>query len=511
MKRFVNVARIAACLSLFAGGPAFAAPTLPPVTVTGGQIAGVDEQDVHKWLGVPFAAPPVGDLRWRSPQPVVPWQGVRAADTFSPACAQTATWLPNPKSEDCLYLNIWAPRNAHNLPVMVWIHGGGYYGGSAAQPSYDGRNLARHGAVIVTLNYRLGVLGFFAHPELSAESAHKASGNQGLEDQIAALQWVRDNIAAFGGDPQRVTIFGNSAGGESVAQLMASPVAKGLFQRAISQSGNFGVPLTAGENAYFSRQSAEDRALTYAKAVGAAHISDLRQLSVEDLHKVAYYTLPSVDGYVLREDLTTTYTRKRHNDVPLMAGWTADEGKDLAPELLFTPTFTAANYRALVTKLLGHSPSPELLAAYPGATDAEAKASINRLSNDWWGWRIWYWAGLQAREGKAKPYLYYFAHMPAQPKPCHYGCGVGHGAEILFVFDNLDTEKRDWTPQDRQLATRLADTWVRFAKDGDPGKDWPAFDGRPARVNIIATEKEANETQPLPDFSLFLPPSEPQK
>jgi para-nitrobenzyl esterase len=493
----------ASCLSLLFGTQATAAQPLAPLTVTGGQIAGLDNGDVNKWLGIPFAAPPVGNLRWRSPQPVIPWQGVKATQDYSPACAQTAAWLPNRKSEDCLYLNVWAPKNAKNLPVMVWIHGGGYYGGSAAQPSYDGANLAKHGAIIVTINYRLGVLGFFAHPELSAESPHKASGNQGIEDQIAALQWVRDNIAAFGGDSKRVTIFGNSAGGESVAQLMASPVAKGLFQRAISQSGNFGVPIDASENAYFSRKAAEERALTFARAAGAAHISDLRHMSVEDLHKVAYYTLPSVDGYVLREDLTTTFAHKRHNDVPLMAGWVADEGKDLAPELLFTNEFTAANYKALVTRLLGHAPSPLLLAAYPGNTDAAAKASINRLSNDWWGWRMWYWAGLQARYGKAKPYLYYFTHMPAQPTPCYYGCGVGHGAEILFAFDNLDVEKRDWTTQDRQLATKLADIWVGFASGGAPGKDWPPFDGSDASIHIIAAKDEAKTTQTLPDFSLF--------
>ena len=493
-----------ALAALLCGGAVSAAQPLPPVQVTGGRISGVDDGDIHKWLGIPFAAPPVGALRWREPQPVVGWKNVKAADTYSPACAQTATWTPNAKSEDCLYLNVWAPENAKDLPVMVWIHGGGYYGGTAAQPTYDGANLAKHGAVIVTINYRLGVLGFFTHPELSAESPHKASGNQGVQDQIAALRWVRDNIAAFGGDPKRVTIFGNSAGGESVAQLMASPLAGGLFHRAISQSGNFGVPIDASENAYFSQKSAEERAQKFVKGTGVSSLAELRGLSVEALQKVPYYTLPSVDGYVLREDLTTTYVNGRHNDVPLMAGWTADEGKDLASELLFTSEFTAANYKALVTRLLGHAPSEKLLAAYPGNTDAEAKASINRLTNDWWGWRMWYWAKLQAKHGKAKPYLYLFTHMPAQPTPCHYGCGVGHGAEILYIFDNLHVEKREWTAQDHQLAAQLADTWVRFASSGVPGDQWPVFDGSEASMHFIATDGDDPGLQTLPNFSLFL-------
>lgn len=496
-----------AVAALLSSGAVFAAQPLPPLKVTGGRISGSDEGNVHKWLGIPFAAPPVGNFRWREPQPVVAWQGVKTAQDYAPACAQTAEWISNTKSEDCLYLNVWAPETAKDLPVMVWIHGGGYYGGTAAQPPYDGANLAKHGAIVVTINYRLGVLGFFTHPELTAESPHHASGNQGIQDQIAALAWVRDNIAAFGGDPERVTIFGNSAGGESVAQLMASPVAKGLFHRAISESGNFGVPIDASENAYFSQASAEERAQKFAKGTGASNLAQLRALSVSALHKVPYYTLPSVDGYVLREDLTTTYRNHRQNDVPLMAGWTQDEGKDLAPELLFTSEFTAANHKALVAKLLGHAPSDALLAAYPGRTDAEAKASINRLTNDWWGWRMWYWTRLQAQHGKAKPYLFYFTHMPAQPNPCHYGCGVGHGAEILYAFDNLQVEQRDWTAEDRQLARDLADTWVRFARDGAPGNAWPAFDGSDASVHRIATGSDDPGLQILPDFSLFSPPA----
>lgn len=485
---------------------AHAAQPTTPVQVTGGTIAGSQTGTMNSYLGIPYAAPPVGDLRWRPPQPVVPWQGVRAAHSFGPACAQTAEWIPNPKSEDCLYLNVWAPAHATKLPVLVWIHGGGFYGGTAAQPLYDGANLARHGAIVVTVNYRLGIFGFFSHPELTAESPDQASGNQGIRDQIAALRWVKENIAAFGGDPTRVTIFGESAGGESVAILVASPAAKGLFQRAIAQSGNDGLPLDASENGRFDRATAGNNGLAFARSVGAQGLADLRALPVAALQKPAWLPRTFVDGYVLREDLTTTYRRQRQNDVPLLVGWNAEEGKDLAPEILGTNNFTAARHRELVAQLLGHPPSAPLLAAYPGATDAQAKASIDRLTNDWWGWRMAHWAGLQSRHGKSKAYAYYFAHRPATPAtPCGYGCGAGHGAEIQYVFDNLHVDPRPWTPADRQLATRLATTWVRFAATGNPNgaglPDWRAYDGADTSVHRIGGADLLKEF-PLPDFSL---------
>jgi len=500
-----GAAVVAGCLL---AGMAQAAQVTDPVQVTGGRIVGTAADGVNVFKGVPFAAPPVGQLRWRAPQPVVPWQGVKTAQAYAPACAQTAAWIPDPKSEDCLYLNVWAPAQAQKLPVIVWIHGGGYYGGTGAQPGYDGGNLARRGVVVVTINYRLGIFGFFAHPELTAESPDKASGNQGMEDQVAALRWVRQNIAAFGGDPARVTIMGESAGGESVAVLVASPLAKGLFQRAISQSGNFAMPIDASENALFDRTAAEQAGVAFTRAVGAKRLADLRALPVAALQKPAWAPHPIVDGHLLREDLTTTYRNHRQNDVPLLAGWNAEEGKDLAPEILGTDKFTAASHKALVAKLLGHAPSAAVLAAYPGATDAGARASIDKLTTDWWGWRTWYWASLQARYGKAKPYLYYFTHRPTEPStPCGYGCGAGHGAEIQYVFDHLGQDPRPWSVYDRQLATRLAETWASFARTGTPnGKglpDWPAFDGRPATILRIGDAADLQARGKLPDFSLF--------
>lgn len=486
----------------------YAAQPGDTVDVTGGTIAGARSGGMRLFFGVPFAAPPIGELRWRPPQPVVPWSGTEDARSFAPACAQTAAWITQPKSEDCLYLNIWAPENAQGLPVIVWIHGGGYYGGTASQAEFDGRNLARHGVIVVTVNYRLGIFGFFSHPQLAAESKANTSGNQGIEDQIAALRWVRANIAAFGGNADNVTIMGESAGAESVAILVASPLAKGLFQRAIAQSGNDAMPIDPAENKLFDRHAAEAEGSAFAQAVGAANLADLRKTSAASLQKPAWSPHPIVDGHVLRTDLTTTYRQQGQNDVPLLLGWNAEEGKDLAPELLGTNQFTASAYTGLVAKLLGHVPSKALLNAYPGTTDAQARASIERLTNDWWGWRMWAWAGLQAGHGRSPAYLYYFTHRPTTPAtPCGYGCGAGHGAEIRYVFDHLDQDARPWSAQDRQLAQRLATTWAAFARTGNPNGSslpaWSRFDGSNASILRIGDADDVQARGKLPDFRLF--------
>jgi para-nitrobenzyl esterase len=482
-----------------------------PVRVTGGQIAGSVTNGIRNFRGVPFAAPPVGALRWRPPQPVVPWRGVRETTAFAPACAQTATWIPNPQSEDCLYLNIWAPQQGGKLPVIVWIHGGGLYGGTGAQPLYDGANLARRGVIVVTINYRLGVFGFFSHPQLSAQSPDKTSGNQGIEDQIAALHWVKRNIAAFGGDPERITIMGESAGAESVAILCASPLAKGLFQRAIAESGNDAMPLDPDEDAQFSRADAEAQGLAFASAAGAPDLKALRALGTADLLKTPWTPRTILDGHVVRADLITIYRQHRQNDVPLLLGWNAEEGKDLAPEILGTDAFTAADFPALAAKLLGHAPSEALLAAYPHATDAQAKAAIDRLTNDWWGWRMTAWAQLQAQNGRARPYVYYFTHRPAEPAtPCGYGCGAGHGAEIQYVFDNLAWDSRAWSAADRALARDLADRWATFARGGDPNTAglpaWRSFDGSDATIFRIGGADEIAARGAAPDFTLLTTP-----
>ena len=502
-----------ALIALVPGWAGTQTPSQPiaPVQVDGGAIGGRVENGVATFFGMPFAAPPVGALRWRPPQPVAAWTGTRPARAFSPACRQTVTWITGPQSEDCLYLNVWAPAGAKGLPVMVWIHGGGLFGGTGAQPLYDGRRLAKQGVILVTLNYRLGVLGFFSHPELTAESPDKASGDQGVLDQIAALKWVQRNIAAFGGDPGRVTIFGESAGSESVAVLVASPLAHELFQRAIAESGNDAMPLIPQEDALFDRKAAEAQGAAFAKALGAAHLDDLRAMDADTLIRQPWTPATFVDGHVLREDLTTTYRHHRQNDVSLLVGWNADEGRDLAPEIFGTSDFTVANYQGLIAHQLGRQPSPQLLAAYPAHTDAEAKAAMNQFTTDYWGWRMWTWAGLQAADGAHHAYVYYFVHSPAAPRtPCTYGCKAGHGAEIRYAFDNLGGDPRDWTADDLRLSTEISHYWTNFAKIGDPNGDasrpWRPFDGSDPTVMRLGTDAEVRERGALPALSLFAAP-----
>jgi len=508
MKRLRITAIATAFLSLSLAQVSQALPTTRPVRVTGGRIMGSEDGALNEYFAIPFAAPPVGELRWRAPQPVVPWKGIKTTRDYSPACSQTAAWISHPKSEDCLYLNIWAPQNAKHLPVIVWIHGGAMESGTAAVPVQNGANLAKRGAVVVTLNYRLGIFGFYASPELSAESPEHVSGNQGILDQIAALRWIRSNIAVFGGDPDRVTIMGNSSGGESVALLVASPLAKGLFQRAIAESGNDAMPISPDDNHRFDQKAAaEAKGQTFAKAVGADHLTDLRKMSVEDLQKQNWLPRVYIDGHLLHSDLTTIYRNHTQNDVPLLVGWTAEEGKDLVGFYLDPSESTTARHIDQITKLLGYPPSDSLLAAYPGATDSEATASITRLTNDWWGWRMVHWAALQAKYGRAKSFVYYFAHRPAAPRtPCNWGCGAGHGVEVQYMLDNLDVDARSWSPDDKQLATRLADTVIQFARTGSPtGKGlsaWPIFDGLNESILLIGNETQL-KAHPLPDFSVF--------
>ncbi len=479
-----------------------------PVRIEGGRVEGTIKGGLRIWQGIPYAAPPVGDLRWRAPQPVVPWRGVRQTIAFSKACRQTATWITLPQSEDCLYLNIWAPAAAKGKkrPVMVWIHGGGYYGGTAAQPLYDGAHMARHGVIVVTLNYRLGVFGFFSHPDLAAEG--KVDGNQGLLDQVAALKWVKRNIAAFGGDPDRVTLFGESAGSESVAILTTSPLARGLFQRAIGESGNMAMPLDNREYKGFDKAAADANGAALGKALNAPHLADLRKLDTETLVKQAWSPGAVVDGYMVPTDMTAAYKAGQASHVALLVGWNADEGKDLAPEILGTTDFTAAGYPALVAKLLGRTPSQALLDAYPVKSDAEARSQLFRLTTDDWGWRMWQWAALHTASRSGAAYVYEFVHIPAEPAtPCGYGCGAGHGAEIPYVFDQLAQDPRAWSADDRMMAERMVGYWTNFAKTGNPNGPglpiWPGFDGGTRSVIRLGSDAEVKSSPPLPDYQLI--------
>ena len=337
----VAVAALVAVFSVAAG----AQPAAPTITIDSGKLAGNQRDGMMSFLGIPYAAPPTGDLRWRAPQPVKTWQGTRQATEFGPVCRQTADWVKAPQSEDCLTLNVWAPVKKASKPyaVLVSIHGGGLFSGYGSQWGPEGgKSIVQNGMILVSMNYRLGVFGFFAHPELSADASDHASGNQGFRDQIAALQWIKHNIAAFGGDPDRITIAGESSGGDSVTALTVSPLAKGLFQRGIAESGVLD-PLTA-------KAPAERFGTEFGEALKAPHLGDLRKLSAEDLLKQNWRPTPNLDGAVFSEQPQQSFAAGNQNKVPVLLGWNADEGVDGAPRSP-QPIMKASYRKASVRKL----------------------------------------------------------------------------------------------------------------------------------------------------------------
>ena len=458
-------------------------PAAPQALIDSGRLQGVRQGAIDVYKGVPFAAPPVGDLRWRPPQPAAPWTGVRKADAFAPACMQTGVSMPGeapPKiSEDCLYLNIWAPpRGRGPLPVIVWIYGGGFTNGSASMPLYWGDSLAKKGAVVVTIAYRVGPFGFLAHPDLTAESVQHSSGNYGVQDQIAALRWVRRNIAAFGGDPQRVTVAGQSAGSMSVSILMASPAAKGLFQRAIGESGGFFEPVELAPSYRLANAEKDGRA--YALSLGAASIADLRRLPAEALLKAkaaGQVSHPVIEPMVLPRPPYAVFQSGAQNDVPLLVGSNAQEARSLQD-----PGFTtsAATFAADITRRWGPLP-PQLLAAYPHDTDETARQARLDFERDLrFGWDAATWARLQAAKGSSPVFAYQFRQEPPFPagsvpiprRPSHF-------AELWYVFGHLGQEAWAWTASDRALSETMTSYWVNFARTGDPNGPtlpaWPMF------------------------------------
>ncbi len=425
---------------------------------------------VRVYKGIPYAAPPVGELRWKAPKAAAKWEGVKKADNFGTACLQ----LPYPDNspyheapevfgEDCLYLNVWtAAKSAkEHRPVMVWIHGGALTRGSGATPAYNGEHLAQKGVVVVTINYRLGIFGYFAHPELTKESDRNASGNYGFLDQVAALEWVQHNIAAFGGNPKNVTIFGESAGSWSVNVLAASPLTKGLFARAIGESGaQFGALPTLA--------AAEQSGVAVMKSAGANSIAELRAKPAADVMKLRAASGAVVDGYFLPKDVRTIYAEGKQNDVPLLIGSNADEGT----------AFAAPNTRAEGFKNTAKSRFGDLadayLKIYPASTDAEAaKSSAAAMRDQTFGWQMRTWARLQNQTGKSKVYLYYFSKVP----PGEFGVKLGayHASEIAYVFNNVNGA----TDSDKKLEDEMSSYWVNFATTGDPnGKalpKWPVY------------------------------------
>jgi para-nitrobenzyl esterase len=467
-------------LSAAARGPA-AEPLSATVTVETGRVSGVVENGLTVFKGIPFAAPPVGDLRWKAPQPAAPWDTVLKADHFGPDPIQG--WGSRDKqSEDCLYLNVWTPARSadERVPVLVWIYGGGFNGGATSY--YDGSHLARKGVVLVSIAYRVGILGFMAHPELRAESPMRTSGNYGLLDMIAGLVWVQRNIAAFGGDPGKVTIFGESAGGIAVSMLAASPLAKGLFHGAISQSGgSFGPPRPTtypGENMR-RLADAEKSGLEYMKSAGAASVADLRKIEPSKLPAVRGLAWPIIDGTVILDDQYKLYAAGRFNDTPVLAGYNSDEGASFSREK--DPKEFIAGVETRYGRFAG-----DLLKAYPVAENAVPKTARDLARDAAFGWQTWSWVRLQSRIGKSPAFLYYFdQHLEYPPDSPQYGHGSPHGQDVAYVFQTLDASDPKTTASDLAVSEAMATYWTNFAKTGNPNgegvPEWPAFsDSAPA-------------------------------
>ena len=471
-----------------------------PVRTEAGLVEGVAESDLAVFRGIPFAAPPVGDLRWRAPAPAIPWDGVRRAEAFAPACPQNQRlnaafgWPVLPTSEDCLHLNVWTPAASpgDRLPVMVWIYGGGFTMGATATPAYNGELLAKRGVVVVSIAYRVGAFGFLAHPELSAESGH-GSGTYGLQDQIAALGWIQRNIAGFGGDPDRVTIFGESAGGISASMLAASPLAKGLFQRAISQSGGSFGPAQTGDIGGANvppLADAEAEGVAFLARLGVATIAEARRLRPETLVGGMSGALaefwPVLDGHVIPGDQYALYRAGRYNDTPILIGTNGDEGA------LFVQSANASDYTADIRARFGDY-ADKVLAEYPAGSDAEALRSARDLFRDTgFAWHTWAWALLQARTGQGRVFAYYFDHRPPYPAvPPMNDWGASHGCEIAYVFGRPEPAMR-WSAEDRAISDALGAYWTNFAKTGDPNgaglSAWPAFtEAAPTMMHFTGT------------------------
>ncbi|MBL9123738.1 MAG: carboxylesterase family protein [Planctomycetaceae bacterium] len=462
--------------------PRVRAAEVAPVQIDSGLVRGTLSErfdEVIVFRGIPYADTTAGANRWRPPQPVKPWDGICDCQQFGPACPQApypkdSVYYrePEAQSEDCLSLNVWtAGLTGDKRPVMVWIHGGALTRGSGSVGVYDGASLARKGVVIVTINYRLGPLGFFAHPELTSESAEHAAGNYGLLDQIAALRWVQRNIAQFGGDPGCVTIFGESAGSLSVNALVASPLAQGLFHRAIGQSG------TAFRNLP-TLAEAESAGAEFATKVDASDLATLRQLSAEELLARAARQGEirgnlNCDGWSLPEDVKATFLAGRQHRVPTIAGSNADEMTTLAP--LATRPRDRRGFEAQVALTLGNVDEVQRL--YPVASDGDApRAYLDLLGDVSFTLPARSWARWATASG-SRVYLYQFTRVA--PFAAVAKIGAYHAAEIAYVFDNLDMLPRKFTDADRKLAETMSAYWVAFAKMGDPNvaglPSWPAY------------------------------------
>ena len=483
---------------------------LNSVKITGGKISGKAGTDakVLVFKGIPFAAPPVGEFRWKAPQPVVSWKGTKKCDTFGPSAWQnppvpflvyTKEFLipAEPTGEDCLYLNVWttATSTSDHRPVIVFIHGGAFMSGSGSVPIYNGESMAKKGIVFVTINYRVGIFGFFAHPELTKESGHQASGNYGILDQIAALKWVKQNISAFGGNPDNVTIAGQSAGSMSVNALAASRLAKGFFHRMIAESGASVVKGAFGGTE--SLATAEAKGIEIARTAGVSSIADLRNKPAAVIGKLLKgMGAVIVDGYVLQATIPEVFAKGELADVPLLTGWNGDDA-------LFNAPATVASYREYLKNLFG-SDAETIFKFYPASNDEEATLAQKQLSRDsGFGIQNYAWARMQAEKGKSKAFLYFFERkVPETGRTNQYG--AFHTAEVPYAYDNLRFLNRPLEPADHELAKLISSYWVNFASTGDPNGAglpiWPSFrpgGGETMRFNTVSSAGKQPNSEAL--------------
>ena len=441
----------------------------------------INEGKVKAFLGLPFAAPPVGDLRWKAPAPPLPWKGLRDATKYGAHCYQAHVYddmvfQDSGPSEDCLFLNVFTPADAKagsKLPVMFWIYGGGYSGGSASEPRHNGDALPTHGVVLVTINYRLGILGFFATDELAKEG-NGSAGNYGLRDMVAGLQWVKANIAKFGGDPGNVTIFGESAGSFAVSTLMAAPPAQGLFHKAIGESGGaFSSTLPIA-----SLDLTEKRDQDWAATIGAPTLAGLRAMPADKIIEAGQQKGtprfgPIIDGQFLAEQVTATYAVGKQAHIPLLAGWNRDENSALSVGM------TVEKWKAFAAEHFGDR-ADEFLSLYPGATDEQAvRSAIDYGSDAFIAFGTRQWIEAQRKTGDSPVYRYHF-ELAAPPSKFHPGSFAFHSDDIEYVFGALDTRPgAEWRPEDRKLSEQMMDYWTNFAKTGDPNGPglpvWPKF------------------------------------
>ncbi|MEA1672411.1 carboxylesterase/lipase family protein [Nitrospirillum sp. BR 11163] len=497
---------VCAAALLLAGGALAAVD--PVVRAPAGAVEGRTVGDLDVFKGIPYAQPPVGPLRWRPPAELPAWAGVRPAREYGAACVQPA---PRPGSlyadppakmaEDCLTLNVWAPRGAKKVPVLVWIHGGALVGGASSKSLYDGAKLAAQGVVVVSINYRLGVLGYLAHPALSAELPDGVSGNYGLLDQIASLRWVRRNIGAFGGDAGNVTIAGESAGGLSVMYLMAAPPARGLFHKAIAQSA-YMISTPELKAPRHGEQAAEAIGAHVATALGAADIAALRAMEAEALTtaaaKAGYAPFGTIDGRTLPRQLVEVFDRQEQAPVPLMAGFNSGEIRSLR-FLAPPPPADAATYEATIRARYGDM-ADDYLKLYPSSDLGESILANTR--DAMYAWTAERLAVKQTALGQPA-FLYYFDH--GYPAADDKGLHGFHASEIPYVFGTVDATPPFWpkvpdTAEERRLSAAMAGYWSSFAKTGTPAAAgqpaWPRYDADAAYMHFAATPEPATHPPP---------------